>query len=140
MKLKSFLACLCLILCTSKLSAQQTLNIFTTSQGVVSIAFDEQPKLTFQTADVLTVTSTSMTVEFPFSDVEKITLDDAEPDAVTSLTVNDGIPAISIYDLSGKLVRQQQADKGAASVNLSTLRPGVYVVKDGKRTYKITKK
>ena len=138
MKLKTFFACFCLILCASKLTAQQTLNLFTTSQGVVRIAFDEQPKLTFETPEVLTVTSTSMTVEFPFTEVEKITFDDLT-DGVGKLTIDDDIRAISIFDLSGKLVRQQQAVKGAASVDLSTLRPGVYVIKDGKRTYKIIK-
>lgn len=140
MKLKTFFASLCLLLCGSTtMCAQQTLNLFTTSQGVVRIAFDEQPKLSFETPEVLTVTSASMTVEFPFDEIEKITFDDIT-DGVGQLTVDDGIRAVAIYDLSGKLVRQQQAVKGTANVDLSTLRPGVYVVKDGKRTYKITKK
>ena len=118
--------------------AQQTLNIHTTSQGIVSFAFSSKPVITFPTTDVLTVTSESMTVEFPYADVEKITLDD-DPTGVEALTVREQTDAVFIYDLSGKLVRQSKAKAGAATVNLSDLRPGIYVVKDGKRTYKVRK-
>lgn len=118
--------------------AQQTLNIHTTSQGIVSFAFASKPVITFPTTDVLTVTSESLTVEFPYADVEKITLDD-DPTGVEALTVREQTDAVLIYDLSGKLVRQSKAKAGAATVNLSDLRPGVYVVKDGKRTYKVRK-
>lgn len=118
--------------------AQQTLNIHTTLQGIVSFAFASKPVITFPTTDVLTVTSESMTVEFPYADVEKITLDD-DPTGVEVLTVREQTDAVLIYDLSGKLVRQSKAKAGAATVNLSDLRPGIYVVKDGKRTYKVRK-
>ena len=123
-------------------TAQQTLNIHTTTQGVVSIAFAEKPDLTFPAKEVLTVTTESMTVEFPFAEVEKITFEDGNEDGVETLSVRDGSGAIvHVYDLSGKLVRQGiAATHGSASVNLSTLRPGVYVVRDGKRTYKVTKR
>jgi hypothetical protein len=114
------------------------LNIHTTSQGIVSFAFASKPVITFPTTDVLTVTSESMTVEFPYADVEKITLDD-DPTGVEVLTVREQTDAVLIYDLSGKLVRQSKAKAGAATVNLSDLRPGIYVVKDGKRTYKVRK-
>lgn len=122
-------------------AAQQTLNIHTTTQGLVSFAFAEKPDLTFPTKEVLTVTTESMTVEFPFAEVEKITFEDGNEDGVETLSVRDGSGGVLVYDLSGKLVRQgTTATHGSAAVNLSTLRPGVYVVRDGKRTYKITKR
>ena len=122
-------------------AAQQTLNIHTTTQGVVSFAFAEKPDLTFPAKEVLMVTTESMTVEFPFAEVEKITFEDANDDGVETLTVRDGGGAVLIYDLSGKLVRQSTTVKhDAATVNLSTLRPGVYLIRDGKRTYKVTKR
>ena len=121
--------------------AQQTLNIHTTTQGIVSFAFAEKPDLTFPAKEVLTVTTESMTVEFPFAEVEKITFEDANEDGVETLTVRDGGGAVLIFDLSGKLVRQSTTGKyGSATVNLSTLQPGVYVIRDGKRTYKVTKR
>lgn len=118
--------------------AQQTLNIHTTTQGIVSFAFATKPVITFPTTDVLTVTSESMTVEFPYADIERITLDD-DPTDVEMLTVREQTDAVLIYDLSGKLVRQGKAKEGSTTVNLSDLRPGIYVVKDGKRTYKVRK-
>lgn len=136
---KSLIAGLLFLGSCTTAAAQQTLNIHTTTQGVVSIAFSEQPQMSFATKDVLTVTTTSMGIDFPFAEVEKITFEDAT-DGIEALTVNDGSGQLLIYDLSGKLVRQGTASESGATVNLSTLRSGVYVVKDGKRTYKITKR
>lgn len=136
---KKFFASLLLLCCSLTAAAQQTLNIHTTTAGVISIAFDDQPNLTFPTPEVLMVTSSSMTVEFPFDEVERLTFDSAT-DAVETLTVREGDGAVLIYDLSGKLVRQGATSKGSSTVDLATLRPGVYVVRDGKRTYKVTKR
>ena len=130
---------ICLLCCGLAGRAQQTLNIYTTTQGVVSFVFADKPEMTFPTADMLTVTSEKMTVEFPYSEVEKITFEDA-PDAVASLSVHDGAGPVLIYDLSGKLLREVKTSQGSANIDLSTLRPGVYVVKDGKRSYKVTKR
>ena len=129
-----------LLLCGSvTAAAQQTLNIHTTTQGVVSFNFSEKPTMTFATKDVLTVTTESMTIDFPFADVEKLTFEDAA-DAVEALTVSEGGGQLLIYDLSGKLVRQGTVTDRGVNVILSPLRPGVYIVKDGKRSYKITKR
>lgn len=128
----------CLLACLF-VQAQQTLNIHTTTQGTVSFAFAEKPVVTFTTPAVLTVTSEKLTVEFPFNEVERLTFEDA-PDAVPTLVERDGLSALRIFDLSGRLVHQAAATDGAASVDLSTMKTGVYVVKDGKRTYKVSVK
>jgi hypothetical protein len=120
-------------------AAQQTLNIHTTTKGVVSFAFTTNPKMTFPEGEILTVTSDSMTVEFPYSEVERITFDDI-PTAVPSITVREDISQVRIYDLSGKLIRQVASDRGTATLDLSPLPPGIYVVNDGKRTYKVSKR
>ena len=129
----------CLLAGSLSAAAQQTLNIFTTTKGVVSFAFADQPQITFPSQEVLTVTSKDLTVEFPYAEVEKINFNDADANAIASLTVRDDISQVLIYDLTGKLVRKVAATNGSASVNLSTLRPGVYVVKDGRRSYKVKK-
>ena len=135
---KHIIALCCLLSFCLVATAQQTLNIHTTTKGVVSFTFASKPEVTFPSATQMTVKSETMTVEFPFSEVEKITFSDAA-DGVGALIVRDGADRVSIYDLSGKLVHQAKAQQGRVTVDLSTLRPGVYVVKDGKRTYKIRK-
>lgn len=126
------------LLVSLTIAAQQTLNIHTKTKGVVSFAFADKPEVTFPSADSLTVASTTLTVHFPYAEVEKITFTDSA-DAVESLVVRDDTNQVLIYDLTGKLVLQARANKGRVRVDLSTLRPGVYVVKDGKRTYKVRK-
>ena len=134
---RSILLICCLLAC-ALVQAQQTLNIHTTTQGTVSIAFAQKPVITLSSPTVLKVASEQLTVEFPFAEVERITFEDA-PDAVP-LVERDGAATLHIYDLSGRLVQQAAAKAGAASLDLSKLRPGVYVVKDGKRTYKVSVK
>ena len=138
-RIKSLITGLLLFSGSTLAIAQQTLNIHTTTQGVVSFAFAEQPTMTFATKDVLTITTESMSIDFPFAEVEKVTFVDAT-DGVEVLTVCDGGGQLLIYDLSGKLVRQGTTTDHGAAINLSTLRSGVYIVHDGKRTYKITKR
>jgi len=135
---RHFIILCCLLSCCLSATAQQTLNIHTTTQGVVSFSFASKPEVTFPSATLLSVKSETMTVEFPFTEVEKITFSDTA-DGVGTLTVRDGADRVCIYDLSGKLVHQAKAQQGRVTIDLSSLRPGVYVVKDGKRTYKVQK-
>lgn len=132
-----FLFC-CGLLVWAAAQAQQTLNIHTTTQGIVSIVFAEQPVVSFDTPDMLTVRSERLTLEFPISDVEKFTFTDGQPGKVQLLD-GDAIDVVRVYDLSGKLVRQFNADGGRVEVNLGALKAGVYIVNDGKRIYKISK-
>ena len=44
-----------------------------------------------------------------------------------------------IYDLNGRLVHRSRSRQGAVTVDLNALSTGVYIVKDGKRTYKVKK-
>ena len=123
----------------SVIKAQQTLNIHTTTNGMVCFTFAEKPQVTFPSTEVMQIASTTVTVEFPYSEVEKITFNDEDPTAVQTLTVRDNTNEVRIYDLNGRLVRRNRSRDGAVSVDLSTLPVGVYIVKDGKRTYKVKK-
>ncbi len=132
----SILAC---VLCAQlSASAQQALNIHTTSQGVVSFEFAQKPIVTFVAPETLVVKSETMTVEFPFAEVEKLTFEDL-PTAVEALSVSEATDAVSVYDISGKFVLQSKNANGTARIDLSPLRPGIYVVKDGRRSYKVRK-
>ena len=123
----------------SMANAQSTLNIHTTTKGMVCFTFAEKPQVTFPSTEVMSIASTTVTVEFPYSEVEKITFNDEDPTAVQTLTVRDNTNEVRIYDLNGRLVRRNRSRDGAVSVDLSTLPVGVYIVKDGKRTYKVKK-
>ena len=124
----------------NEIQAQQTLNIHTTTKGMVCFTFAEKPLVTFPSTEVMNIASTTVTVEFPYSEVEKITFNDEDPTAVQTLTVRDNTNEVRIYDLNGRLVRRTRSRDGATvSVDLSTLPVGVYIVKDGKRTYKVKK-
>ncbi|MBQ9284895.1 MAG: T9SS type A sorting domain-containing protein [Bacteroidaceae bacterium] len=118
--------------------AQQTLNIHTTTRGIVSFAFSSEPKVTFAESEVLRVTSETMTVEFPYAEVVKLDFSD-QTTGVETITVREHTDGIYIYDLAGKLLRHTPINGGAATIDLSGLRPGTYVVKDGRRSYKVHK-
>ena len=129
----------CLLSCSLMAAAQQSLNIFTTTQGTVTFTFAEEPAVTFPSAETLMVKTETVTIEFPFSEVEKITFEDGLT-SVESITVNEGNAPVFIYDLGGRLVRQYKPQGKAATIDLSLLPKGTYVVKDGKRAYKVMKK
>lgn len=135
---RRLLSITCLLCCVLAAAAQQTLNIHTTTKGVVSFAFTSKPKVTFSESEVLKVTSETMTVEFPYAEVVKLDFSD-QTTGVESLTVQEHTNGIFIYDLTGKLLRHTPAKEGATTVNLSDLPPGIYVVKDGLRSYKVRK-
>ena len=119
--------------------AQQQLNIYTTTSGVVVFTFVQEPKVIFPTGETLAVTSDSLTVEFPFSEIEKITMEDGVT-RVEQLIVRDGTGDVTIYDLQGRQVLRLAARREGTRVDLSVLPAGTYVVKDGRRSYKVMKR
>ena len=119
--------------------AQQQLNIYTTTSGVVVFTFAQEPKVTFPTGETLAVTSDSLTVAFPFSEIEKITMEDGVT-RVEQLVVKDGVGDVAIYDLHGRQVLRLAARREGTRVDLSVLPAGTYVVKDGRRSYKVMKR
>lgn len=119
-------------------TAQQCLNLHTTTQGVVTFSFEETPVVSFS-EEILKASTGSISVEFPFNDIEKITFED-RPTSIQSVGIKEGNGMVSIYDISGRLIRKYKSVEGKTSVDLSSLPSGIYVINDGKRTYKIIKK
>ena len=120
-------------------AAQQSLNLYTTTSGVVTFTFEQTPKVTFPETDIIRVATDDVTVEFPFAEVEKITFEDGVT-AVESIRMSNEKAQILIYDIAGRLVRRSTSQKGSATADISTLPAGTYVVRDGTRSYKITKR
>ncbi|MCR4922335.1 MAG: T9SS type A sorting domain-containing protein [Bacteroidaceae bacterium] len=129
---------LLLCLCTMA-KAQQQLNLYTTTQGVLTFSFADDPKVTFPTSETLAVTSATLSVEFPFSEIEKMTLEDGVT-PVEQLTASENEGGITIYDLGGRQVLQIAPRRGGTRVDFSTLPVGTYIVKDGHRSYKIMRR
>lgn len=135
---RKFILTICMLSGCLLATAQQSLNIHTTSKGVVTFTFDEKPVVTFSD-EILNVATDSVSVEFPFEDIEKITFEDGVT-AIESIRINDGKGIVTIYDISGRLVSKYKPVEGSTTVDLTPLPSGVYVVNDGKRTYKVMKR
>ena len=130
---------LILSLCCSLATAQETLNIHTKSQGVIIIYFSQKPEVSFAEGDVLKIVGTDLSVEYPFSDVEQVTFG-GSADGVDQIVHTDTSSCIHIYDLSGKLIQTIQPQGNVTRADLHGIPPGVYIIKDSTRSYKIIKK
>lgn len=116
--------------------AQETLNIHSKSKGTVSIPFSKKPELTFGKNETLTVVSDELTVDYPFSDVEKLTFTNSSVDQVGVIR-HATSSSIYVYNLSGVLIREYKANGEENTLEWRSLPKGTYIVKDGERTYKI---
>lgn len=103
---------LCMFVCARAVSAQQTLNIHTKSNGVISMPFSMKPDMSFAKGNIMTITSTEKTIEYPFSDVEKVTFDDAESD-------EPDLKSFSItYIIDGDVYKKETQLQGSTLVPL----------------------
>lgn len=133
-----------------------TLIILTKDNAQHQFALPDKPKVTFEGNNLL-VTSDKTTASFALSDVVRFTYQDIDPSGIqevyskdTGVSFEDGVLVISqikanstvcVYSLDGRLVRQLAAKRaGTYRLNLSSLSFGVYLVKTGSLTYKITKR
>ncbi len=114
--------------------SQNTLNVWLQNNEKVSFTFAEKPVVN-HTDNVLTITSTSATVEYPVADVQRFTFEDAAlPTKI--LNVTSASDELSIYDTQGILVRRVD-DR---SINLDNLPHGIYIIKSKSKTFKVIKK
>ena len=79
--------------------AQNTLNVWLTDGGKVSFTFAEKPVVS-HVDNVLTISSTATSVEYPLSDVVRFTFEDAETTKVLSVN-SDIADEVSVFDLKG---------------------------------------
>lgn len=126
-----------------------------TKQGFL---FTDKPKITYGT-DILVLTSTEATVEFPFADIKRLYFSDDIGTAVNHVTADvtdkvirathegarlSGFEAstpVTVYSLGGKAVqRLQVGPDGTLIVSLASLPKGTYVINAEKSTLKILKK
>ncbi len=124
-----------------------------TDSSVVAFEFSRNPKITFA-GDVLTITADSATF-FVFSDIAKIYFSNIAPTSVKNVKasvrisfdgstvtitgVDDG--RVAVYSIGG--MRQPvspHVGDGNVSFSVSSLLPGVYIIKTSIQTFKISKR
>lgn len=120
-------------------SAQETLNIHTKDNSVVSIPFAQKPEISFAADNILKVISADKTVEFAFGDIEKLSFDNSPVNSIYQITHHVNESGIFIYNLSGKLVRKIEPSANPM-VDIQSLPAGVYIVKEDRLSYKVIKR
>ncbi len=100
------------------------------------VLFADMPELTYADGYVsIQSNSPSTTLSWPIEDLQKLTFENTSTAIrdvkATGLDILSG--NMSVYDLSGKMVKKQIK-------SLSELPQGVYIVKDGSVTIKVVRK
>ena len=107
-----------------------------------TFAFSDSPKVV-KKDDVLLLTTSKISVEYPLGDVDKFTFDFVATSIkelqIATENVTDG--RILVYDTLGHLVKTFNAnDNNKVSLNTDELPSGIYIVKSGTNSYKILKR
>lgn len=133
-----------------------TLIVLTKDNAQHQFALPDKPKVSFEGKNLIVV-SDKTTTTFALSDVVRFTYKDLDPSGIqevyikdTNVSLEDGMLVVSqvkansnvcVYSLDGRLVRQLAVKRaGTYRLNLSSLPFGIYLVKTGSLTYKITKR
>lgn len=138
MRRKNLLALASLFFGATSAFAQNTLNVHQKSGGVVSYSFSEKPVVTY-TEDGIHLVTNSVEVDYPLSNLEKFTFEDStSPSGI--IRTEGGRSDVQIYSVGGLLVKTVKASEGTTTFSTEDLPAGIYVIKNGKSTYKIIKK
>lgn len=138
----------------SAAEAGDNLIISTKDGQQVTYLLSTRPVVTFEGTD-LVLKTTEVTVKYPLADIEDMTFDLAsgiqpvKMDQNISFTIDanhiaaNGLKngeVLQVFSLDGKvLVNATASEDGQLSVSTEALPHGVYVVKAGKKSYKIMK-
>ena len=136
---------------------QNTLFVLTKGNVLHQFVLADKPKVTFEGTNLkVTCENASASYTFNLSDVIRFAYDEKsatgidevvakpidvmqEGDVLVVSQLKAGA-TVSVFALDGKLVRQLKPQRsGTYRLNLSELPSGLYIVKAGNTTYKITK-
>lgn len=118
--------------------AQNTLNVHQKDGAVVSYGFSEKPVLTY-TATGIHLATSKMEVDYPFANLDKFTFSE-EANSIDIVTTEGTSDEVRIYNINGTLLKTIKQSDGASAYSTSDLQKGIYIIKNGKTTYKIIKK
>lgn len=123
------------ILSISECFAQSSVNILQKSGEVYSCSFKDKPIITYK-ENVLCLSSASVKIEYPLSELEKLTFSENESD-IESLRVDANSVEVCIYTANGQLMK---TGTGSFMLDFKDLPSGAYIIKQGETTTKIIKK
>lgn len=143
-------------MCQFATAADEGDNLVIKTKGGQSVTYylSARPTVTFSGSNLVLKTS-DVEVNYPIADIVEITFDlsteiqKIKSDSQISFTINgneivaNGLnkgEKMQLYTVDGKQVASTTTNAdGAASVDISSLGRGAYVVKAGKKSYKILK-
>ena len=124
------------------------LTVSSTGENYISLPTIQ--KITFSDGNCV-VTTTNGDYTYPLSEIKKMYFSVDDPTAIEALPQEaenlkykngklkvEGDGMLRIYNANGALVQLANVKKGA-SINLSNLKPGMYIVNMGDKTIKLTK-
>ncbi len=138
----------------SVMADDMLLQIWQSDGNVVNIDLSEEPVTRYADGNLI-ITTTKTTISYPLEKVAKYTYISADGiesvNGMRSKFSQDGETLIfsglaqgteiSVYTSSGQMIRKTKAGLQAkTTVSVSSLPPGVYMVKVNSITYKITKR
>lgn len=154
---KKYLLTTALLLASINAFAEQYVFVVWTDAGEqISYPLSDKPKVT-QDEDVLILTTTNTSVEYPKSDVTKFTLSIQEVNNIDEIAIDNDASIrhsrdciemsncragsiVAMYSTSGQLIRSYAvADDGTLAINISELANGIYILSNENITYKLLK-
>lgn len=119
--------------------AQSTLNIHQKDGAIISYGFAEKPIVTY-TGTSIRLTTSKVEVDYPLANLDKFTFGDNDSSQIEVLRTESTNDDMYIYNTNGVLVKSIRLIDGTSSFQTSELPKGIYIIKNGKTTYKITKR
>lgn len=121
--------------------AETALIVHQKSGGTVEFAFSEKPVVTYSDG-YLVISVTEASVSYPLSNMQKFTFGELSSNYTRIVAPKEAAPQPTyIYSIGGMLMRTLQPNEdGSTPATLDGLSAGIYVIKNGNTSYKITKK
>lgn len=141
MKLK-FIFFSLLLLTTIGAQAQNTLNVYQKDGTLLCFSFADKPMTLFVDDDVIVKTDKQL-LSFPFSSIDRYTFEDGlDPAGLISIQIDGTFSeGVSIYDLSGKLMKTVNPSNGnSVEIQTMDLPAGTYIIRNKNITFKFQKK
>ncbi len=139
MKRTLLLSLVSMFVCSVSSFAQNTLNIHQKDGTIVTYGFSEKPVVTY-TETGIHLSTTSVEVDYPMTALEKFTFSNGNQSGIGDVTTEGTDGDVRIYNTNGVLLKTIRQNEGIATFSTSDLPKGIYIIKNGKITYKITKR
>lgn len=139
--MRRFLFALLTFAATTMSWADTALIVHQKSGGTVEFAFSEKPVVTYSEG-YLIINVTEAQVSYPLSNMHKFTFGELSENYTRITAPAEVAPQPTyIYNVSGILMRTlQPTDDKSTPATLDGLPSGTYIIKNGKTSYKISKK